>query len=199
MDPPIYATFFPAAFFFAAQRFFIATDNAFRPASVRPPFLTGALAGAGFFAGNGAFAVTAVGVAFFRFAEDAFIAADIALLNSVSSGGATMAARVFEIFGVTGSALATLIAAQRLFCPSAILRRVAALSPFFLGAGATFALGLTRSDMAGSSKMLAGAEDPPCNAVMAASSRSRSLIKRPTICSIGINPILTLGVCFSQY
>jgi hypothetical protein len=40
--------FFAVAFFFAAHRFFIAIDSAFRPASVRPPFLTrtGALDGA---------------------------------------------------------------------------------------------------------------------------------------------------------
>jgi|SRR5580700_5345540 hypothetical protein len=40
------AFFFAAAFFLAAHRFFIAMESAFRPASVRPPFLTeaGALA-----------------------------------------------------------------------------------------------------------------------------------------------------------
>jgi hypothetical protein len=90
-------------------------------------------------------------VAFFRFAEDAFIAADIAFLNSASSGGAMMAASASNLFGARGPALAALIAAQRLFCPSAILRRVAALNPFFLGAGVTFALGLTQSGMVGSS------------------------------------------------
>src|SRR3984957_20791322 len=48
-----YAAFFAAAFFFAAQRFFIAIDSAFRPASVRVPFLTG----------TGALAGVALGVA----------------------------------------------------------------------------------------------------------------------------------------
>jgi hypothetical protein len=51
-----------------------------------------------------------------------------------------MAASVSNIFGATGAASAALIAAQRLFCPSAILRRLGALSTFFLGAAATSAL-----------------------------------------------------------
>src|SRR3984957_2449337 len=52
MNLPNYAAFFSAAFFFAAHRFFIAMDRAFRPASVRPPFLTG----------TGLFASVALGV-----------------------------------------------------------------------------------------------------------------------------------------
>jgi len=63
-----------------------------------------------------------------------------------------IAASFFETFGAAASALAALIAAQRLFCPSAILRRVAALNPFFLGAGAVFLLaGRTQSGIVGSS------------------------------------------------
>jgi hypothetical protein len=142
--------YFLAAFFRFAHAFFIVSDIFL----LKVALLAVAVS---FFGGNRAFAVTAVGVAaiaavaFFRFAQGAFIAADIFLLNSASSGGAMMAASLSEIFGATGSALAALIAAQRLFCPSAILRRVAALNPFFLGAGATLALGLTQSGMVGSS------------------------------------------------
>ena len=142
--------YFFAAFFRFAHAFFIVSDIFLLKAALLA-------VAAFFFGGSGAFAVTTVGlaataaVAFFRFADDALIAADIALLNSASSGGAMMAASVSEIFGATGSALAALIAAQRLFCPSAILRRVAALNPFFSGAGATFAFGLTQSGMVGSS------------------------------------------------
>src|ERR1700722_19953832 len=102
-----YAAFFSAAFFFAAQRFFIAIDSAFRPASVRLPFLTGTgvLPGA-------TLGVAATGaVAFFRFAQDAFIASDIFALNSASSGGAITSASFFETFGEAASAFAALIAA----------------------------------------------------------------------------------------
>lgn len=81
------------------------------------------------------------------------MAIDIFDLNSASSGGAITSAimALADFFFGAGSSFAALIAAQRLFCPSAILRRVAALIPFFLGAGATFAFGLTQSGMVGSS------------------------------------------------
>jgi hypothetical protein len=84
MGLPNYAAVFAKAFFFAAHRFFMAMDSAFRPASVRPPFLTGdeALAGATL----GVAATEAA--AFFRFAQDFAIAIDIFDLNSSSSGGA---------------------------------------------------------------------------------------------------------------
>ncbi len=97
--------------------------------------------------------------AFFRFAQAAFIAIDIFDLNSVSSADGVTAAKIalfFEgaFFGAAASAFAALIAAQRRFCPSAILRRAEALTFRFLstaGAVATSGVLLTQSGIVPSS------------------------------------------------
>jgi len=93
---------FAAAFFFAAHRFFIATESAFRPAVVRPPFLTrtealagvalGAAAGTATGAGAAAASLAAL-IAAHRF----FVAAIIARLP---------AALIFRFTGAVGPALA---------------------------------------------------------------------------------------------
>jgi hypothetical protein len=67
--------------------------------------------------------------AFFRLAQAVFIAIDIFDLNSASSAGGVIVAKsvlFFEgaFFGAAASAFAALIAAQRRFCASAILRRL---------------------------------------------------------------------------
>jgi hypothetical protein len=96
---------FAAAFFFAAHRFFIAIDSAFRPASVRTRFLTGtgALAGialgvaAGTAAtGAGAGALAAAFAALIA-AQRFFVAAMIARLP---------AALIFRFAGAVGPTLA---------------------------------------------------------------------------------------------
>jgi hypothetical protein len=96
------ATHFPfaAAFFFATHRFFIAIDSAFRPAAVRPPFLTGNLALAaaalGTAAATGAGAAAAAFAAL-RAAQRFFVAAIITLLP---------AALIFRFAGPVGPTLA---------------------------------------------------------------------------------------------
>lgn len=128
--------------------------------------------GAFFFGPTGVFAAAALGAtgtgaAFFRFAHDAFIAADIFDLNSASSGGAMMAASFFEIFGAAASAFAALIAAHRLRTPSRMALRPAALILRFFGAGAgfgaaaTFTFGLTHCGMVGSSYTSTNFGDEP--------------------------------------
>ncbi len=85
---------FPAAFFFAAHRFFIAMDSAFRPASVRVPFLTGTVV-AGAVLGATATGAGASAAAFAALiaAQRFFVAAAIARLP---------AALIFRFTGAVG-------------------------------------------------------------------------------------------------
>jgi hypothetical protein len=87
--------------FFAAHRFFIAIDSAFRPAAVRPPFLTAAAALAGAAlgaAGTGAGAAAAAAAFAALIAAERFFApAMIARLP---------AALIFRFAGAVGPTLA---------------------------------------------------------------------------------------------
>lgn len=91
--------FFAPAFLFAAHRFFIAMDKALRPASVRPPFLTG----------TGAVARAALGVA--ATAAGAAAAAFAALIAAQRFFVPAMIARLpaalsFRFTGAVGPTLA---------------------------------------------------------------------------------------------
>ncbi len=95
----LFANFFPiaAAFFFAAHRFFIAVDSAFRPASVRVPCLTG----------TRAFAVAALGVPVASAATGASAAAFAALIGAQRFFVPAMIARlpaalIFRFAGAVG-------------------------------------------------------------------------------------------------
>ena len=88
------------AFFFAAHRFFIAMDSAFRPASVRPPFLTraGAFAGAALgVAATAGVEASAAAFAALSAAQRFFVPAIIARLP---------AALIFRFAGTVGSTFA---------------------------------------------------------------------------------------------
>ena len=88
-----------AALFFAAHRFFIAMDSAFRPASVRPPFLAGTRAFAGIAVGVVATGAGASAAAFAALiaAQRFFVPAIIARLP---------AALIFRFTGAVGPTVA---------------------------------------------------------------------------------------------
>jgi hypothetical protein len=116
--------------------------------------------------------------AFFLFAQAAFILSDIISRYAASfrdtfffaTTGALVGAAVgVAATGAAATAFAALIRAQRAFVASTIRLLPAALSlRLFFGAGKGSAVGCTRA-ITGS-----GAADDPCNAAIAASSRSRS-------------------------
>lgn len=121
--------------------------------------------------------------AFRRLAHAFFMAELIFALNSVSSAGGVIAARTALFlegaFGAAASAFAASIAAQRRFCPSAILRRAAALTFLFVGAAGSDSviLPVTQSGALARGSTVAGgrpgrffgaAGSPPPSASMAA-------------------------------